>query len=202
MTTTIHFVRHGTVYNPTNTFYGRRPRFGLSEQGRAEAVALAPFFAGRPLAAAYASPLLRTRQTARAFLNGRTDLLLSLTRDLIEVNAPYEGHPLADLEARRWDIYTGNQPPYETPADVLRRVQRFIHRTLLRHTGQEVVAVTHADVILFISLWAKGYEATYPNKALVEQRLLDMEFPQPASITSLNWEDPTALPEMEYRRVT
>lgn len=202
MTTTIHFVRHGTVHNPSQTFYGRLPHFRLSEQGQAEAAALKPYFAERPLAHAFVSPLLRTRQTARAFLNGRSDVPVTYTSDLLEVYVPYEGQPLADMEAKRWDIYSGNLPPYETPADIFVRIHRFVIRTLAKYQGQELVAVTHADVILFLSLWARGYEPVYANKALVEKKELTLDYPQPASISTFTWENISEKPILEYRRVS
>ena len=62
--THIHLVRHGHVHNPENLFYGRRPRFRLSSLGVAQARQAARFFANRPLAVVYASPMLRARQTA------------------------------------------------------------------------------------------------------------------------------------------
>ncbi|MEM8862270.1 MAG: phosphoglycerate mutase family protein, partial [Chloroflexota bacterium] len=37
--TTISFVRHGEVYNPNKIFYGRLPRFGLSDLGCEQAIA-------------------------------------------------------------------------------------------------------------------------------------------------------------------
>ena len=57
-------MRHGEVHNPRAIFYGRMPRFRLSEAGRRQAEAAADYLAGAPLAAIYTSPLLRARQTA------------------------------------------------------------------------------------------------------------------------------------------
>ena len=61
--TTIDLIRHADVHNPDDLFYGRSPRFRLSELGRRQAAATAALLAEAPLAAVYTSPLLRARQT-------------------------------------------------------------------------------------------------------------------------------------------
>ena len=62
--TSIFFVRHGHVYNPQKILYGRLPGFRLSDLGREQAQAAAVALRDIPLAAAFSSPQLRTRQTA------------------------------------------------------------------------------------------------------------------------------------------
>ncbi len=69
MPTTITFIRHGEVHNPQRILYGRLPRFALSEQGRAEAQAVAATLRDVPVATVYSSPLLRARQTAQAIVD-------------------------------------------------------------------------------------------------------------------------------------
>ncbi|POX85133.1 histidine phosphatase family protein, partial [Mycobacterium kansasii] len=55
--TRVHVVRHGEVHNPSGVLYGRLPGFHLSDAGRAQAVAVADFLAGRDVVAVIASPL-------------------------------------------------------------------------------------------------------------------------------------------------
>ncbi|MDN6768989.1 MAG: histidine phosphatase family protein, partial [Bifidobacterium mongoliense] len=66
--TTIHFVRHGKVFNPDHLLYERLPGFHLSDRGRRMARATARFIAADPdmsrSTTVYASPLDRTRETA------------------------------------------------------------------------------------------------------------------------------------------
>ena len=70
--TTIHFVRHGKVYNPDHLLYERLPDFHLSDLGRRMAQATAAYLANSPqtntISAVYSSPLDRTRETADAIL--------------------------------------------------------------------------------------------------------------------------------------
>ena len=62
----IHLVRHGEVDNPKGILYGRLPGFALSERGHDMAERLGKHFsqAAVPVRAVWASPLLRTQQTA------------------------------------------------------------------------------------------------------------------------------------------
>ena len=61
--TTIHFVRHGKVYNPDHLLYERLPDFHLSDLGRRMAQATAAYLANSPqtntISAVYSSPLER-----------------------------------------------------------------------------------------------------------------------------------------------
>jgi broad specificity phosphatase PhoE len=62
----IHLIRHGEVHNPGGVIYGRLPHFHLSENGHQMAAAAAKDLKDRKikLEALYASPLLRTRESA------------------------------------------------------------------------------------------------------------------------------------------
>ena len=61
--TIVHLLRHGEVENPAGIIYGRLPGYHLSANGRAMASAAADFFAGRPVAALFCSPLERAQET-------------------------------------------------------------------------------------------------------------------------------------------
>src|SRR5215472_7450991 len=63
--TIVHLLRHGEVYNPRHVLYGRLPGYHLSDNGRWMADAAADFFAERPVAALFASPLERAQETAQ-----------------------------------------------------------------------------------------------------------------------------------------
>ena len=62
--TRITLVRHGEVHNPGGVYYGRLPRFGLSDYGRALAVAAGKHLRYTRPVALYTSPMLRARETA------------------------------------------------------------------------------------------------------------------------------------------
>jgi broad specificity phosphatase PhoE len=192
--TCIHFVRHAAVENPQSIFYGRLPRFALSREGRRQAQAAARFLAGRPLVAVYSGPLLRARQTAQAIAAQHPGLTVHRTQLLNEVDVPIQGLPLSEGIARDWDLYTGNQPPYESVQDILQRMLRFSSTVRERHAGREVVAVTHGDPIGFLMLWAWGKPVTAANKGPLYRDHLAL-----ASITTLRFQSAQELPKLEYR---
>ena len=61
-------------------------------------------------------------------------------------------HPIADMQARNWDIYsTDSPPPREQPADILARVQTCYPLLFCAVIpASEVVAVTYGDVVAFV----------------------------------------------------
>jgi broad specificity phosphatase PhoE len=193
--TRIHFIRHGMVHNPQGIFYGRLPRYPLSAEGRHQAEAGAQWFAGRPIVTIYSSPMLRARQTAQAVAARLPGLRVRINQDLNEVHVPIQGLPLEEGIARGWDLYTGNQPPYESVADILQRMLHFTQETRKRHSGQEIVAVTHGDPVGFLMLWAQGRPVTAENKAPLYQRYLAV-----GSVTTLTFTTASAeeKPTLEY----
>ena len=87
---TIHFLRHGEVYNPEKILYGRQPGWHLSERGFAMAGVVAEWSKDLNLGAVVASPLQRAQETATpvAEIHG-----LPITTDerLIEAANIFEG---------------------------------------------------------------------------------------------------------------
>ena len=104
-TTTIHFVRHGKVYNPDHLLYERLPGFHLSDRGMRMAQATGAYIAADPrlntVAAVYSSPLERTCETAGAILDalnlGRP--VITLRNDCFDdvLRLPV-GYVVADME--------------------------------------------------------------------------------------------------------
>lgn len=78
-------VRHGNTFDAGDvvTRVGGRTDLPLSSSGRAQAEKLAAQFADTPFAAALASPLERTRATARRILSARTDSPALLVRGFL-----------------------------------------------------------------------------------------------------------------------
>jgi probable phosphoglycerate mutase len=184
MQTTILLVRHGEVHNPQGVFYGRLPRFGLSALGRRQAAAAAEALSGAssPLipGAFFCSPMLRTRQTAQLIAGRYPELKRRLSSRLTEVYSPYDGCPMAMLESRNWEVYEGIPASYEQPADVLTRILSFCGAVRRQFPGERVLAVTHGDLIYFLTLWAMGQTVTskknqtfYPAHASISSFVFD-----------------------------
>jgi probable phosphoglycerate mutase len=202
--TSISFVRHGAVYNPEDVYYGRRPGFSLSEEGRRQALAVAKVLRDKPIAAIYSSPLQRAIETAEIIREPHPGLSVCVSELLAEVYSPFDGRPRSELIARNWNIYEGVDPPYEQPVDVLHRVQRFVTCVRREHRGRHVIAVTHGDVIAFTILWGNGIPITAAyREALRTVRWLPNGYPAPASISTFVYKTTARdeLPAFEYTQI-
>jgi probable phosphoglycerate mutase len=201
-TTVVCLVRHGEVHNPRQVFYGRLPRFRLSDNGLKQAGRAGAYLKATGIDAVYSSPLLRARQTAGEIIKHCDACVLKLSGLVNEVCSSYEGCPGSFIDERQGDVYTGSDSCCEQPADVLSRTLKLIRRLRRRHSGGRVAVVTHGDVVTFTVLWAKGFAPIPENKT----RLLDagypVAYPAYASITALTYRSggPGEKPTVAYCR--
>jgi broad specificity phosphatase PhoE len=191
--TMIHLVRHGEVHNPQGILYARLPRFRLSERGQQQAAAAGVYLQHRPLAAVFSSPMLRARQTAE-FIARPHDLKVQQSELLNEVLTPHQGRPIAELDAEGWIMYEDLPPDYETPADLLDRVQQMIASVRAQYPEQEVAIVSHGDVVLSVQFWAQGITFSDSTKNSVKV------YPATASITTLVFANGVVRPSMTYHQ--
>jgi broad specificity phosphatase PhoE len=173
--TDIYVVRHAHVHNPDDILYGRLPRFRLSELGLVQANKLAAFLAGRPIEAIYSSPLLRARQTAGTIAQGLPGVPVRRSSLILEVRTGYEGEPNSILQPGFSFYEPLVRETDESMEAVYARVSRFLRRIAQRHTGESVVAVTHADPIAIMRLGLLGlpfsvsnlHSTVYPARASI-----------------------------------
>ena len=154
--TTIHFVRHGKVYNPDHLLYERLPDFHLSDLGRRMAQATAAYLAKNPqtntIAAVYSSPLDRTRETAGAILDAlnpvreaRGEAPLTLTTDerVIEAGNEFRGKRIGHGEGALW-----KKPSWgESYQHIAARMDDFAREKVAQHPGEQIVVVSHESPI-------------------------------------------------------
>jgi len=184
--TTIYLMRHGHVHNPQNILYGRLPGFSLSEMGIGQAQAAGEWLANKPISAIYSSPMERAVQTAGIVAASHETLSPIVDERIVEVSTPHEGRPTAELAAVGWDLYTGNEPPHESPRIVLERVLDFFEHVVAARAGESLVAVAHGDILVFPWLYAQGVEAN----ALLKDRLIEFALPvdYPATASIMTFE--------------
>lgn len=199
--TSISLVRHGLVANPDNVYYGRLAGFSISDEGREQAKAAAEALAAEDVVALYSSPMQRAQQTA-AILGVVLGLEPRENELLHEIYSAYDGSPVAEMEARNWDGYTGTGPPYEQPIDILDRMRRFLDEMREQFPGQHTVGVTHADPIAFTILWALGEELVVSKRGTLDRHGFMDVYPAPASITTFRFHtgQPDEKPEVSYKR--
>jgi broad specificity phosphatase PhoE len=126
----LYIVRHGNTFDEgeTVTRIGARTDLHLSTSGRIQAKRLADCFRQTRFTAALASPLIRTRETARTMLSWRTDSpALLIAPFLTEVDyGPDENEPEWKVAARlgpaleAWDRDAAVPPGWIVEIDAIR----------------------------------------------------------------------------------
>ncbi len=200
MTTTLYLMRHGEVHNPQAILYGRLPGYKLSDAGIQQARAAGQWLADKAISAIYSSPMERAQQTAAIVAGWQDNIRPVVDERIIEVSTPYEGRPTAELAKMGWDLYTGNQPPHETPPVVLARVLDFFDFLRVEHPDESIVAVGHGDILVFPWLHAQGIEPEAHLKDRLRECGLPVAYPATASIMrfEISGSPRKALPVVSY----
>ena len=148
-------VRHGRTPTTGASLPGRAPGLHLSDQGVAQAEALAARLAamGKPPVAVYASPLERAVETARPLARA-LGLRVRVEQGLVECDfGRWTGAKLARLRrSAQWrrvqhlpSAFTF--PGGESFSEMQMRIIDTVDRLAARHRGASFVAVSHADPI-------------------------------------------------------
>jgi len=147
-------VRHGTTPTTGAILPGRAKGLNLSDAGRSQAAAVAHRIAALgTVAAVYASPLERTRQTAAPIARATANRVRT-NRSLLECDfGQWTGARLADL--RKLPEWTTVQqapsrfrfPDGESFAEMQLRITSGIDALVADHHGETIVVVSHADPI-------------------------------------------------------
>ena len=90
MTSSVHFLRHGEVFNPEKILYGRQPGWYLTERGQEMAATVAQWSKQFDVGAILASPLQRATETAKP-LAAEHNLSVTTNENLIEAANIFEG---------------------------------------------------------------------------------------------------------------
>jgi len=173
--TVFHLLRHGEHGLLGRVLAGRMPGVGLTERGRAEIAAVAERLAGEKIAALYASPLQRTRESAE-IVAARLGLGITFHDDLIELDfGEWTGATFDSIRADpRWQAWRTHRSLATIPGgENMRQVQRRIVEALMEmreHHPDEIVAVvSHGDVIRSALLFALGMPLDHYNRIEVGQ---------------------------------
>jgi probable phosphomutase (TIGR03848 family) len=165
-------VRHGRTPTTGQVLPGRAPNLHLSDEGRAQADAVAgrigqladPVGAQsrRGPVAVYASPLERTQETAKPIAK-RLGLRVRTERGLLECDfGAWTGAKLSDLAKKpEWATVQRNPSGFRFPSgesflEMQARMASALARLVERHPGETVVAVSHADPIKAVVAQAAG----------------------------------------------
>lgn len=162
--TRIFFVRHGDVVNPNKIWYGRLPGFGLSELGKKEISETARFLSKNKIDAIYASPLLRTKQSA-IIIAKILNLKINYSNKILEIKSSFQGKYNEYIMSNtvKFNIFTD-----ESIDHVAQRMQRFTKEIVTKYKDKNIIAVTHGDPIMIV-------------KALVERLPMEIDSLRPVN---------------------
>lgn len=154
--TMIYFVRHGeTILTPDRKFSGSgEPNPPLTDEGLAQAVAVAAEVVKRTPEVLIASPLLRTTQTAQA-IAAVVDLSIIFDEAWFECSfGAWDGMSIDEVrqaypkEYQAWLSSSAYAPPQGESYDALGwRVEEALNGLVALYPGQRIVVVTHNGVI-------------------------------------------------------
>ena len=157
-TSTVLLIRHGHTDAIGRTLVGRLPGVRLSPLGRAQAERLPARLAGRDIEAIYASPLVRTRETAAPLAAARA-LDVQTLDSLLEADfGEWTGLAFDALEPldawRRFNESRGTAPVPggETALEAQARIVGALDALRLRHAGSTIAVFSHADPIRYAVL--------------------------------------------------
>lgn len=158
-TTLVLLVRHGQTTTTGKVLPGRAKGLHLSEHGIAQAEAVASRLSGLPrtgasaISAVYASPLERTRETAKP-ISRSLGLRTRTNRGLLECDfGDWTGRTLSSLRKRsEWRQVQSNPGSFRFPGgesftEMSARIWGELQKLATLHPGESIVAVSHADPI-------------------------------------------------------
>ena len=182
--TAVLLVRHGTTPTTGMKLPGRAPGLHLSDEGRRQADGAAQRIGAlRRVAAVYASPIDRARETALPIARTRR-LALRIERDLAEIDVgEWTGISLARARRRpEWEIVQRHPSGFRFPGgesfvEVQARMTAAVMRLVERHPGGTIVVVSHADPIKTLVAHAMGTPLDLFQRFVIA----------PASITVIAW---------------
>ena len=173
--TVFHLLRHGEHGLLGRVLAGRMPGVGMTERGRAEIAAAAERFAREKIAAIYASPLQRTRESAE-IVAMRLGLPITFRDDLLELDfGEWTGATFDSIRSHpAWQAWNTQRSLARIPGgESMREVQHRSVEALVQltecHLGETVVVVCHGDVIRAMLLFALGMPLDFYNRIEVVQ---------------------------------
>lgn len=186
MVTKIYFIRHAEAMGNINETFQGRTDAGVTEKGYKQLNALSVRMKDIHLDKIYTSPLMRTRETAKA-VNKYHNLDIIINDSLIEINGgQWENKKWADIPKLFPEQYNAwakkmqdfNVPDGESMHDVYGRMIDAVNDILSQSKGKSVAVVSHGCAI-------RNY-------------LSYAEFGSINGINDVGWSDNTGVSLVEY----
>lgn len=161
--TLVLLVRHGQTSTTGSILPGRAKGLHLADKGNEQAAAAAARLGRIPgIDAVYASPLERTRETAKP-IGAAVGHKVQIAKGLLECEfGEWTGRKLSDLrKLPEWSAVQNQPSGFRFPGgesflDMQTRIWTELERLVAAHPGGKVVAVSHADPIKAAVAMATG----------------------------------------------
>jgi broad specificity phosphatase PhoE len=167
MATRLLLVRHGATTLSAEDRFAGATDIPLSDDGRAQAAALAERLRDDPINAIYCSPMRRTLETASIIAEPHQ--LAPISRPALREidHGHWEGLTRQDVESRfkdeyaRWeeDPFSSAPSGGECGVDVMARALPIVRAIVEAHHGQQVVVVSHKATIRLVISSLLGFDA-------------------------------------------
>lgn len=199
--TRILAVRHGeTAWNRDTRIQGHTD-IELNEHGRRQAAQLAHALRDEPIAACYASDLLRALETAQAVANTRGQAVTTHVGLRERCFGRFEGHTWTELEQRfpeesiAWRKRVPDFAPTggESLLQLEARVVSTVEELAARHPGEQVLMVAHGGVldILYRAATRLGLQA--PRSWELTNTAINRLLWSPEGLSLVGWADTSHL---------
>src|SRR5271165_286462 len=172
--TTFLLIRHGVTAITGTIITGRLPGYALTDQGRAQAEAVAARLAAVPIRAIYSSPLERTIETA-APLAARLGLEVQVSPPFNEIDyGAWTGMSCADLaKSPDWQAFnrlrsTLRPPGGESIIDIQQRTATELERLRALHANQTIAIFSHGDPIRAVLIHSLGMSCDLLHRLQVD----------------------------------
>jgi broad specificity phosphatase PhoE len=187
--TRLFLVRHGATQLTAEDRFSGSVGVDLSAEGREQVERLGERLADDPVAAAYASPLSRTLETATILsrAHGLTPILREGLREIS--HGRWEGLTRHEVETRFPDEYAAwESDPFtfapaggESGVAVLARALPVVREIVVAHAGQSVLVVSHKATLRLLISSLLGFDARGYRDRLDQS---------PACLNVLDFKDP------------
>ena len=194
MNTTIYFVRHSIYENPQRLVPGRIPGYHLSKEGIAKAKKAGEYLKETKSKHIYTSPLERTFETADIIASFLPDVEVKHSYELTEIDATqWQAYKLEDLFKNQfYEKFMSNPDSTAVPENLTalaKRMEAFTVSVCKKHTGQQVICVSHEFPIVALKLQLENTPLT-----MLQNYLVDM-----ASVTTFVFDPNCNFVSSEYK---
>jgi probable phosphomutase (TIGR03848 family) len=200
--TTLVLVRHAVTPQTGPMLSGRTPGIDLSDLGREQAATAGERLKDLPVAAVYASPIDRTRQTAE-LIAAHHSLPVRTLDGVIEADyGEWTGGQLADLA--KTDLWKTVQrtpsrarfPNGESIAEMQTRTVAALEAVVAEHPGETIVVVSHADPIKSVIAHFTGVHLDLFQRIAVSPASVTVFVLGPHGVTLVKCNDTGSLAEL------